>query len=422
MFVKTDNLKKANLRLVYLIGTYPLLTTTFIDREIRLLRQRGVEVQVISIRRPQRSLSPEQEMLAQDVLYLLPVSPGKLAASFLWAGLLRPFTTWRTLFYLLTRPHPDFNARLKTILHFGTGVYAAFLQRHQPGHHLHAHFVDRAATVAIVVSRLLNRPYSVTAHANDIYVDPVLLPEKLAEAQFVATCTRYNETHLANLNGNGLSQKLHCIYHGLDIAQYKPLEEKRPSATPLLLAVGQLKEKKGFTHLLHACRLLKEQGYTFQCHIVGDGPDRKVLTNQIQQLGLGDTVTLCGALPHQDVIQKYREADIFVLPCITGQDGDRDGIPNVILEAMAMELPVVSTRHSGIPEVVVDGINGLLVPPANDAALTRALAKLLDSGNGRSQLGQRGRQTVIDSFSVEKNVERLLEQFVAGGVGHSVIG
>ncbi len=401
-----------NFKLTYLIGTYPLLTTTFIDREIKLLRQRGVQVQVVSIRRPKRPLSPEQEALAQDVCYLLPISPGKLVVSLLWAGLLRPFPTWRTLFYLLTRPHPSLKARLKTILHFGTGVYAAFLLRRQPGHHLHAHFVDRAATAAIVVSRLLNRPYSVTAHANDIYVDPVLLPEKMAEAKFVATCTQYNETHLANLNGNGLGQKLHCIYHGLDIDQYQPTERKRPSAIPLLLAVGQLKEKKGFAHLLCACRLLKDQGYDFQCHIVGEGPDRQALTSQIQQLGLGDTVTLCGALPHQAVIDKYQEADIFVLPCITGQDGDRDGIPNVILEAMAMELPVVSTRHSGIPEVVMDGVNGLLVPPADDTALAQALADLLDDRNGRNQLGQHGRQTVIESFSVEKNVERLLTQFM----------
>ncbi len=401
-----------NFKLTYLIGTYPLLTTTFIDREIRLLRQRGVPVQVVSIRRPKRPLSPEQETLAKDVLYLLPVSPVKLVAAFLWAGVLRSFTTWRILFYLLTRPHPDFKARLKTILHVGTGVYAAFLLRRQPGHHLHAHFVDRAATAAIVMSRLLNRPYSVTAHANDIYVDPVLLPEKMAEAKFVATCTRYNETHLASLNGNGVGKKLHCIYHGLDIDQYQPPEQRRAFKPPLLLAVGQLKEKKGFAHLLRACRLLKDQGYDFQCRIVGEGPDRQALTRQIQQLGLGETVELCGALPHQDVINKYKEADIFVLPCVTGQDGDRDGIPNVILEAMAMELPVVSTRHSGIPEVVADGVNGLLVPPADDTALAQALAKLLEDGNGRRQLGQRGRQTVIESFSVEKNVERLLTQFM----------
>ncbi|GJM42216.1 MAG: colanic acid biosynthesis glycosyltransferase WcaL [Ardenticatenaceae bacterium] len=412
MCAEFGNSSSDNFKLTYLIGTYPLLTTTFIDREIRLLQQHGVELQVISIRRPKQQLSPEQEMLAEGVWYLLPVSPAKLVAAFLWAGLVRPFTTWRSLFYLFTRPQPGFKSRLKTILHFGTGVYAAFLLRHQPGHHLHAHFVDRAATVAMVVSRLLNRPYSVTAHANDIYVDPVLLPEKLAEAKFVATCTQYNEMHLSSLNGNGLGSKLHCIYHGLDIDQYQPPERKRPSATQLLLAVGQLKEKKGFAHLLCACRQLKDQGYAFHCHIVGEGPDRQKLTRQIQQLDLIGTVTLCGALPHQAVIDKYREADIFVLPCITSQDGDRDGIPNVILEAMAMELPVVSTRHSGIPEVVVDGVNGLLVPPADDTALAQALAKLLDDGNGRRQLGQRGRQTVIESFSVEKNVKRLLTQFM----------
>lgn len=412
MYVDDGSDKITNLELAYVVGTYPLLTTTFIDREIELLRQWGISVHVVSIRRPSRSLSPEQEALQEDVSYLLPVSPAALIAGHLWAMLTRPVAFFGALLYLLTRPHPSMQARLKTVMHFGEGVYAAYLLRQRPANQIHAHFVDRAATVALIVGRLLNIPYSATAHANDIYVNPVLLPEKMAEAKFIATCTRYNERHLADVEGTALSHKVRCIYHGLDVNKYQP-PSRLYHSKPLLIAVGQLKEKKGFTYLLRACRLLKDQGYDFHCQIIGEGPLRETLETQISQLALTESVTLCGALPHEAVIDKYKQATIFTLPCVMGTDGDRDGIPNVILEAMAMELPVVSTRHSGIPEVVRDGWNGLLVPPADETALAEALAYLMDEPADRQQLGRRGRQTIVESFSVEQNTKRLLAEFTA---------
>jgi glycosyltransferase involved in cell wall biosynthesis len=190
---------------------------------------------------------------------------------------------------------------------------------------------------------------------------------------------------------------------------YEP--EPQTTAKPLLISVGQLKEKKGFGYLLKACHLLKEQGYDFELQIVGEGSLRQALETQIQQLGLANEVTLCGSLPHQAVIEKYRQATLFSLPCVVQADGERDGIPNVILEALAMELPVVSTRHSGIPEVIEDGQNGLLVPPEEVVPLAAALAKLLDDPILRKKLGSKGRETIIGSFSVESNVEKLLKEF-----------
>jgi glycosyltransferase involved in cell wall biosynthesis len=403
--VTTDNLK-----LAYIIGTYPILTTTFIDREIKLLRSSGVDVKVVSIRRPSGKLSTDQKALQRNVSYLLPISLVSFIVGHLRFIFLRPMAYLSTLLYLLTRSHPSIQSRLKTVLHFGEGVYAAHILRHYPCSQIHAHFVDRATTVALVVSRLLDVPYSATAHANDIFVNPVLLPEKMAEAKFIATCTTYNKTHLAGVGGPTLSQKLHCIYHGLDVNHYHPLPQP-PQKKPILISVGQLREKKGFAYLLKACRILKERGYDFDCQIVGEGPLRKNLEAQIRQLSLERTVTLCGALPHEAVIEKYRQATVFVLPCVVGADGARDGIPNVILEAMAMELPVVSTRHSGIPEVVEQGQNGLLVPPADEVALADALAQLLDNPDNMQKFGQNGRHTVMESFTVEKNVTRLLEQF-----------
>ena len=168
-------------------------------------------------------------------------------------------------------------------------------------------------------------------------------------------------------------------------------------------------EKKGYTYLLEACRILQDQGNEFECHIVGEGPLRTMLQTKIRRLGLEDTVYLYGALPHQAVIDAYREATMFVLPAVLSQDGDRDGIPNVILEAQAMELPVISTQHSGIPEVVSDGLNGFLVAPADEVALAQAIAKLLENSALCSEMGQRGRQIVIENFDIDRNAKSLLD-------------
>jgi glycosyltransferase involved in cell wall biosynthesis len=397
--------------LVYIIGTYPLLTTTFIDREIELLRRWGITLRVISLRRPGGLLSPEQEVLQADVAYVLPVDVGGLVMNHMRFLVGRPVVFSKVLFGLLTRPHPSQRARLKTLLHFGEGVeVAALIRREFPDvDHIHAHFADRAATVALVAGRLLDLPYSLTAHANDIYVEPTLLAEKISGASFVATCTGYNASFLACAAAGG--SDIACIYHGLDAQQYRPDQTLRRGKLRLL-AVGQLKEKKGFSYLIEACQILRADGYEFSCEIVGEGPLRAELEAQVRDFSLEEAVTLRGALEHHEVIAAYREAAIFVLPCITAADGDRDGIPNVILEAMAMELPVVSTRHSGIPEAVADGETGLLVTPRDAAALAAALAGLMSDAERRRRLGREGRHRVVEAFDVETNVQQLFDRFV----------
>lgn len=398
--------------LTYIIGTYPGLTTTFIDREITTLRQLGVRLRILSIRKPWTQLSAQQEALREGVTYLLPVKWSALVGSHLYFALLRSGRYFGMLFKLLTRPHPSLKTRAKTLLHFGEGAYAAYLLRREPGEHLHAHFIDRAATVAMVASCLLDIPYSVTAHATDIYVNPVLLKEKLASAKFVSTCTVYNRSYLSQFGKDLFNHKLLCIYHGLDLKQY--VNEKRAMLDrPVILSVGQLKERKGLSYLVEACRFLRDRGIQFECRIVGEGPMRPGLQDQIQRLGLENFVRLVGALPHEAVMEHYEQATIFVLPAILGADGDRDGIPNVILEALAMELPVVSTQHSGVPEVVEDGVNGLLVPPEDSQALAGALERLIYSPETRQRFGRVGRQIVAERFDPEKNTRRLLEAFAA---------
>lgn len=396
-----------------MIGTYPVPTTTFIDREIDALRRLGAEVHVISIRRPPSSgLSERLDLIRRSVSYVLPATTADLLRSHVGFLVSRPAVYLGTIFRLASRPHPNFRSRMRTVLHFGVGVRVARLIRDRfPTDHVHAHFIDRAAVVALVAGRLLDRSFSATAHANDIYVGPVLLPEKISSAKFIATCTGYNRAHLRSL-ANGASDKIRCIHHGLDLDGFRPSPTRR-SHPPLILSVGQLKEKKGFDHLLVACSLLRERGVAFACEIVGDGPLRHELAGRIDELHLGSTVRLTGACPYEEVLDRYREATVFVLPCVTASDGDRDGIPNVILEAMAMGLPVVSTRHSGIPEAVEDGRTGSLVPPGDPVALADAIAAMIDDEELQERFGRLGRERIAALFDVDVNARALLAEVTA---------
>jgi glycosyltransferase involved in cell wall biosynthesis len=405
---ETQNYQEGEKRLVYIIGTYPLLTTTFIDREILQLRQWGVDIQIISIRRPPPDvpLSHTQLELQKGVLYLLPVNIFKLMLSHIFFVFTRSRAYLNSLFYLLTRPHPGFRERMKTLLHFGEGVYAAYMLRGRDFRELHAHFIDRAATLALVISRLLGKPYSMSIHAaEDIFVHPILMDEKIVAARHVATCTLFNKNHIEALIGRNLDEKVSHIPHGLDIQKYQP-NGHGLSGIPTILAVGQLSERKGFAYLLEACHILKNSNVIFTCQIIGKGPQLQSLSDLITRLSLEDCVTLCGALPHEEVIERYKKASMFVLPCVQSADGNMDGIPNVLLEAMAMQLPVISTRVSAIPELIVDSVNGLLVNPEDSGELAEAIQTLIVSPQKAALLGRYGRESVLAEFDVAPNVWR----------------
>jgi glycosyltransferase involved in cell wall biosynthesis len=405
---EAPHLPRGGEKLIYVIGTYPLLTTTFIDREILQLRRWGIDIQIISIRMPPSDapLSKVQLELQRDVLYLLPVDVLRLVLSHLFFAFTRPRAFFGSLVYLLTRPYPGISEWFKTLLHFGEGVYAAYLLRGQRFRELHAHFIDRAATLALVMGRLLGKTYSLSIHAaEDIFVHPLLLNEKISEARHAVTCTLYNKLHLEKLLGQNLDQKISYIPHGLDITGYKP-NGTIPKGRQLILAVGQLAERKGFANLIQACHILNGRGYEFQCQIIGQGPQYQTLKNKITRMSLEDHVFLCGALPHEEVVERYKKASMLVMPCVQQADGNLDGIPNVLLEAMAMQVPVISTRISAIPELIVDDVNGILVNPGDPVALADAMQTLIGSPQQALRLGRSGRESVLAEFDVEANVRR----------------
>jgi glycosyltransferase involved in cell wall biosynthesis len=282
--------------------------------------------------------------------------------------------------------------------------------------HLHTHFISTPADVAELGARLAALPYSISAHAKDIYLsDPAELRRKLHSACFTVSCTDFN---CQTLLGIAPQAPVHRMYHGVDHTLFHPKHRRAPQDVPLILSVGRLREKKGLDTLIDACALLRARGQAFVCEIVGYGEEQARLQAQIDRLGLAGHVRLVGKLAREQVIAGYARAAVYVQPSRIAADGDRDGIPNVLLEAMAMGLPVVASRVSGIPELVGNLHNGLLVEPDAPEPLADAIARLLTEPALCNGLGCRARQTVTASFDNDINL-RLLCDLLAGRGAHA---
>jgi len=333
----------------------------------------------------------------------------------------RPRAYARTLSYTLSR---CFRQRSTSTLRrfFQAGFLIGWTLRKTPRiQHFHAHFCHGPATVAMFVKWLTGATFSFTAHAKDLYLtEAEILRDKMREAEFVLTCTAHNRDYLEKLGGN--LTRVHLVYHGLDLSRFLrgstdqivPLASYADGArVPLVLSVGRLVEKKGFDTLIRACALLRDRGVRFRCLIYGDGEQRAALEELVAALGLGGSVELPGAVLQDDLVEIYRQSTLFALPCQILDNGDRDGLPNVLVEAMAMEIPVVSTDVSGIPELVEDGHNGFLIPPRSPEALADRMQTLLADGDLRREFAAAGRARVLSEFSLEANTRRILQLFNA---------
>jgi len=274
--------------------------------------------------------------------------------------------------------------------------------RMKPFHHLHAPFASDAATVARLASRLTGVPYSFTARAKDIFhqrVEPDDLRRKLRDAAAVVTISDMHLDYLRETFGP-LADKVRRIYNGLDLEEF-PYRAPRDRA-PVIVAVGRLIEKKGFGDLIEACALLAERGRSFRCRIIGAGILRAELAAQIERLGLIGSVELVGPVCQSEVRREIECAAVLAAPCVIARDGDRDGLPNVIQEALALGTPVISTDVAGIPEVVRDEETGLQAPKHDPPALAAALERLLGDSALRCRLASAGRQLIEEEFDIHK--------------------
>jgi glycosyltransferase involved in cell wall biosynthesis len=287
------------------------------------------------------------------------------------------------------------------------------VQRLLPGSgicHLHAHFAHSPASVAFFSAQLSGQRFSFTAHAKDIYTsDAAQLREKLSRAAFVVTCTEYNRRHLKKL-ADGNAAPIHRVYHGIDTRTFSQPSQLRAIAPPYrLLTVARMTAKKGLGTVYRSLRWLRDNGHDVRHTLIGDGEGRRETLALIDRLALNDVAVWCGTQPHEVVLDHYRRADVFVLGCEVAADGDRDGIPNVLLESMAMGVPVVATTVSAIPELVRDGETGLLVPPGDPAKLGRAAARLLTEDRLRREIIGKARERVMQHFNSHDHIRRLAD-------------
>jgi len=399
--------KKTSFKVCYFLKRYPRLSQTFIFNEMLELKRQGLDLVVVALKGSGEEVVHEKCNLLDAPVYYL--SDPEVESRSGWvagpSGAPARLGSDR-LQGEGDSGEPEDHAALIAPLVKRLGV-----------DHLHAHFATWAAGAAASVSRQTGIPYSFTAHARDIYhesVDKKRLALLIEGARFVITVSDFNRRYLEELvrfeGGHG---KMIRLYNGIDLAQFSPSDA--PKEAGLLVSVGRLVRKKGFHDLVAACKILKERGKPFHCAIVGEGEERDALARQIAQFGLQKEITLPGARPQTEVIRLIQRAEMFVLPCRVGEDGDRDGLPTVLLEAMALGVPVISTSIAGIPEIVSHRRNGLLVEEKNPEQLAQAVEWLSDETARRKRFVGSALSKVRKDFNLIRNVKKLKGYFLSDG-------
>jgi len=387
-----------------LVKIWPKLSETFILEEVLALERHGVALRLYALAEPTDALTHPAVARVRAPLICVPNSPrgrwGEFAARHLRVAAAAPLAYLRALAFAAQRGR-------RGLADFARAGWLAAQLRDDGIAHLHTHFISGPADVAELVARMTALPFSISAHAKDIYLSAAAdLRRKLRAARFTVTCTDFNRQTLAAIAPEA---NVCRMYHGVDHSSFHPRHRVAPAQIPLILAVGRLREKKGLDTLIDACCLLRDRGQRFQCEIVGYGEERERLIAHIERRGLSDRVSLPGTLAREQVIERYARAAVFVQPSRIAADGDRDGIPNVLLEAMAMGVPVVATRVSGIPELVGHTYNGLLVEPDAPTELADAIQRLLSQPRLGAELGRAARATVTESFDNDHNLQLLLQ-------------
>ncbi|MBU0945039.1 MAG: glycosyltransferase [Proteobacteria bacterium] len=396
----------------YILKGYPRISETFISNEILLLEQLGYRLRLFPMRHPRETFCHDSVKQIKARVDYLPTEllldfPRLLSANILLAGK-RPAQFREGLALAGRRYHR--NGKLATFKHL---LQAGFLtQNHllkDPSlTHLHGHFAHSPTSVTMFASLLSGCSFSFTAHAKDIYTsNPEQLLEKIERASFVVTCTDYNRRYLRQLAPE-TDTPLYCIYHGIDLQLFSHTTDHCDCAPPYkLLTIARMTEKKGLPTLYQALRILKDKGVQFSHTLIGDGDERDKLLQLITDLGLDECCHWLGTRSHTDVLKQFTESDLFVLACEIAANGDRDGIPNVLVESLAMGVPALSTAVSAIPEILIHQKTGLTVPPGEPQILAATIEEILLDKELRQRLIAAGAEHTRHAFDNRSLVAEL---------------
>jgi glycosyltransferase involved in cell wall biosynthesis len=405
-----------NQRLGMILKGYPRISESFISTEILLLESLGIPIDIYSLRQPRETFSHEhiKQIKAPTTYlpeYVLPHWQALLMSNLALRKLLGTHYT-KCLTGAVQRAWE--RKKAATLRHFlQAGHLAATCLMHNSVTHLHAHFCHTPTSVAFFASELTGLPFSFTAHAKDIYIsEPEQLARKIKKARFVVTCTGYNARYLKDVaESAGCHTPLYVIYHGIDLSLFSFAPAPIPGPPYRILSIGRLVAKKGYDTLLKSLKLLDLAGLDFQFTHIGSGEMKPQITRMIRDLDLKQRVNLLGTLPHKEVLNHYRQAHCFALASKVAPNGDRDGIPNVLIEAMATGVPVVATKVSAIPELVEDGVTGVMVQPDDPRGLADAITNLLLHPERFEAHVARARTRVEKDFNNQNCVQRLHSLF-----------
>jgi colanic acid/amylovoran biosynthesis glycosyltransferase len=402
----------SKLKVAYLLGTFPQLTQTFVTREIYWIREHDVETHIFSLFNPKSIPTDEQAQGLRPYVRYSPFLSWAVIKAQLYFFHRSPYRYLRALAKTIWHVHREPKMLLYTLALFPKSVYFARQMEGLGIEHIHAHFVTLAAYAASIAAELLGISFTVHAHAVDLFMrDSQDLRRQLENASGVVTISNYNRAHIATLCPRINPDDVDVVYCSLETDRFRPASRQRDNGSINILSVGRLIEKKGFEYLIDACAVLAESGLSFQCQIVGDGPLWEALQARINQHGLQNQVILLGALEQAQVLKLYQESDIFVLACVVAGDGNRDGLPVVLTEAMACQLPVITTPVTGIVDLVEHKRTGLLVRERDILALAEALKCLIEDKKMREQLGQQARQKILQDFQIQRNTAKLADTF-----------
>jgi colanic acid/amylovoran biosynthesis glycosyltransferase len=397
------------MKLGYLISQYPALSHTFVLREVLALRRRGVDVRVVSVRRcdrPLAQLSVDEAQEAQRTFSVIGAGPWRALISNLRILCRHPIGYLRGLGYAWALSRGTPRLILMYTLYFLEAVVAGDYFERQQVKDIHTHF---SSTVLLILSRIFRVRYSLTVHGSGEFVDVVgfHLADKVAGAAFVATVGQYGLSQLMNTSDPAHWHKLVVLPLGVDVDAFSPTRSRQraPGEPFRLISVGRLTAAKGYPVLIEAVNLLRERRRDVRLTLVGEGTLRSILETLIADRALADRVSLAGACNHDRLTEYYGSSDAFVLSSFL------EGVPVVLMEAMAMELPCVATWITGVPEIIENEREGLLVPPASAVALADAIERLMQDGEAARRFACAARRKVIAKYHLERNVERLAEEF-----------
>lgn len=397
--------------IAYLISQYPAPSHTFIRREVAALRAAGLTIGTYSVRRPVSGGAGARDAEDAAATFVILAQSALAMARAHFAVLLRGPARYFGAFALALRHRaPGARALLWAVFHFIEAVVLADRLRRDRAVRLHNHFANAGATVGMLAARIADLPWSLTLHGISEFDYPagLLLADKIERARFVACVSRFGMAQAMRLTAPTQWPKLHLVRCGIELAELPiPTSPAREGGPLSLICVGRLSSEKGHAGLLEAMALLRERGVPVHLTLVGDGPQQAALLAQIGTLGLEGQVTMTGRLDEAATLRAIGAADALVLPSFM------EGLPVVLMEALALRKPVVAARVAGIPELVDEGVTGLLFTPADWPALASVIAMLAGDRTLGERLAAAGRQRVETSFAIERAVAPLLPLFEA---------